>query len=89
MVGPGARGHAAPYLRSGVAFCAGGRAVDELLLLSMLAATVTIPAIAARIPSGRRALAWALLLFLAFSLAYVAAVTKVYAVHSVPEPFEP
>jgi hypothetical protein len=67
---------------------AGALEVDNLLLLSMLAATVAIPALTARIPDGRRALAWTLLLLVAFTLAYVAVVTRFYASHYVPEPFQ-
>jgi hypothetical protein len=63
--------------------------VDNLLLLSMLAATIAVPAFAARVPDGRRALAWTLLLLLAFTLGYVVLVTQFYADHYVPEPFEP
>ncbi len=63
--------------------------MDNLLLLSMLAATVAVPAFAARVPDGRRALAWTLLLLLACSLAYVVLVTRFYASHYVPEPFDP
>jgi hypothetical protein len=63
--------------------------VDNLLLLSMLAATVAIPAVAARAPSGRRALAWTLAALLGFTFAYVLVVTGFYASHYVPEPFAP
>jgi hypothetical protein len=63
--------------------------VDNLLLLSMLAATVAIPAVAARVPDGRRALAWTLLALLGFTVAYVVMVTQWYATHAVPEPFAP
>jgi hypothetical protein len=63
--------------------------VDNLLLLSMLAATVAIPAVAARVPAGRRAVSWTLLGLLGFTLAYTLLVTGWYAVHYVPEPFAP
>jgi hypothetical protein len=63
--------------------------VDNLLLLSMLFATVAIPAVAARAPSGRRALAWTLVALVGFTLAYVLVVTGFYASHYVPEPFAP
>lgn len=63
--------------------------MDNLLLLSMLAATVAVPAITARIPDGRRALAWTLLLLVAFTIAYAVLVTQYYTVHYVPEPLEP
>ncbi|HEX9243401.1 MAG TPA: hypothetical protein VF875_13245 [Anaeromyxobacter sp.] len=63
--------------------------MDNLLLLSMLAATVAIPAAAARIPNGRRALAWTLLGLLGFTLAYVVVVTQVYATQYVPEQLAP
>lgn len=63
--------------------------MDNLLLLSMLAATVAIPAAAARVPSGRRAVSWTLLALLGFTLAYTLLVTGWYAVHHVPEPFAP
>jgi hypothetical protein len=63
--------------------------VDNLLLLSMLAATVAFPALAARVPDGRRALAWTLVLLAGFTLAYVLVVTRYYATHFVPEPFAP
>ena len=63
--------------------------MDNLLLLSMLAATVAIPAFTARVPDGRRALAWTLLALLGFTLAYVLMVTRYYATHYVPEPFAP
>ena len=63
--------------------------MDNLLLLSMLAATVAIPVAAARVPDGRRALAFTLLALLGFTLAYVLAVTGIYATHFVPEAFAP
>lgn len=63
--------------------------MDNLLLLSMLAATIAAPAVAARVPDGRRALAWTLLLLLAFTVAYVFLVSQYYANHFVPEPFDP
>ena len=63
--------------------------MDNLLLLSMIAATVAIPALAARVPDGRRALALTLLALVAFTLVYVLAVTRIYATHYVPEPFAP
>jgi hypothetical protein len=91
MVAAGAPPGAAPYLRGaggGVGPPGGALEVDNLLLLSMLAATVAIPAFTARIPDGRRALAWTVLLLVAFTLAYVAVVTGFYASHYVPEPFE-
>jgi hypothetical protein len=63
--------------------------MDNLLLLSMLVATVAIPAVAARVPGGRRALAWTLLGLLGFTVVYVLVVTQHYATHYVPEPFAP
>jgi RsiW-degrading membrane proteinase PrsW (M82 family) len=63
--------------------------VDNLLLLSMLIATVAVPTFTARIPQGRRALAWTLLLLLGFTLAYVLLLTRFYARLYVPEPFQP
>jgi hypothetical protein len=63
--------------------------VDSLLLLSMLLATIAVPAVAARLPDARRALAWTLLLLVALALVYVVLVTRVYARHYVPEPFLP
>ncbi len=63
--------------------------VDNLLLVSMLVATVAVPAVAARIPHGRRALKWTLLLLVAFTLAYAFLVRGWYATHAVPEPFQP
>jgi hypothetical protein len=63
--------------------------VDNLLLLSMLVATVAIPTVAARARSGRRALAWTLLALTGFTVAYVLVVTGYYATHYVPEPFAP
>jgi hypothetical protein len=74
----------------GAASAAGGDAsVDNLLLLSVLIATIVVPATTARIPSARRALGWTLLLFLAFTLVYVVLVTQVYTRHYAPEPFYP
>jgi hypothetical protein len=92
MVGPGAPPYAAPYLRhaSGCVGPPGGTLqVDNLLLLSMLAATVAVPAVAARIPDGRRALGWTLLVLVAFTIAYAGLVTQYYAIHHVPEPLAP
>jgi hypothetical protein len=66
-----------------------GPTVDSLLLLSMLLATIVVPAYAARLPSARRALGWTLLLLLALALAYVFLVTRVYTRLYVPEPFQP
>jgi formate hydrogenlyase subunit 3/multisubunit Na+/H+ antiporter MnhD subunit len=63
--------------------------VDNLLLLSMLVATVALPALTARIRDGRRALKWTFLLLAAFTLAYAFAVRGWYATHHVPEPFPP
>jgi hypothetical protein len=63
--------------------------VGNLLLLSVLIATIVVPAFTARIRRGRRALGWTLLLFLSFTLVYVVLVTQVYATHYVPEPFYP
>ncbi len=68
---------------------AGASEVDNLLLLSMLVATVAIPAVGARVRGGRRALAWTLILLAAFTLAYVLLVMPYYATHYVPEPLEP
>lgn len=66
-----------------------GPPVDSLLLLSMLLATIVVPACAARLPSARRALGWTLLVLLAVALAYVLLVTRVYTRLYVPEPFQP
>lgn len=63
--------------------------VEKLLLLSMILATVAIPAVTARIPRADRALVWTVLLVLACSLVYVLLVTQVYVRHFVPEPFQP
>ena len=63
--------------------------MDNLLLLSMLVATVVAPTLAARIQHGRRALAWTLVLVVVCTLAYVVLVTQYYARHYVPEPFQP
>lgn len=63
--------------------------MDQLVLISILLATVAVPALAARVPDGRRALGWTLLVLLAFTLAYVAVLTQVYTQRWVPEPFEP
>ncbi|HET7825416.1 MAG TPA: hypothetical protein VFK90_08780, partial [Anaeromyxobacter sp.] len=63
--------------------------LDNLLLLSMLVATVAVPAFGARARHGRRALAWTVLLLAGFTLAYVFLVSQYYATHYVPEPFEP
>lgn len=63
--------------------------MDNLLLLSMLVATFAVPAFTARVREPRRALAWTFLLLAAFTLAYVLAVTQIYATHFVPEPLEP
>ena len=63
--------------------------MDDLLLLSMLIATVAIPALTARIPDGRRALKWTFLALAAFTLAYALLVRGWYASHHVPEPFQP
>lgn len=63
--------------------------MDNLLLLSVLAATVAIPALTARIADGRRALKWTFLLLAVFTLAYAFLVQGWYATHHVPEPFEP
>ena len=68
---------------------AGGTRLDNLLLLSILIATVAIPALAARAPDPRRALRWTLLLLAAFTLAYAFLVRGWYATHHVPEPFAP
>jgi hypothetical protein len=92
MVGPGAPRSAAPYLRDargGFAPPAGTLPVDNILLLSMLAATVAVPAWAARMPDGRRALARMLLLLVVFTIAYAFVVTQYYATHFVPEPLAP
>jgi hypothetical protein len=63
--------------------------VDNLLLLSMLAATVALPAYAARLPGGRRALVRMLLLLVVFTVAYAFVVTQHYAIHYIPEPLDP
>lgn len=63
--------------------------MDNLLLLSMLAATVAVPAYASRIPDGRRALARMLLVLVVFTIAYALVVTQHYATHYVPEPLDP
>jgi hypothetical protein len=63
--------------------------LDNLLLLSMLVATIAVPALSARARNGRRALAWTLLLLAGVTLAYVLLVTQYYATHYVPEPLEP
>ena len=63
--------------------------MEKLLLLSMLVATVAVPAFTARVPRAGRALLWTLLLLLACSLAYAYLVTHVYTRDFVPEPFQP
>ncbi len=63
--------------------------MDNLLLLSVLVATVAIPALAARLQDPRRALKWTFLLLAAFTFAYAFLVRGWYATHHVPEPFEP
>ncbi len=63
--------------------------MDDLLLVSMLVATVAIPAVAARLRDGRRALKWTFLLLAVFTLAYALLVRGWYATHYVPEPFQP
>ncbi len=63
--------------------------MGDLLLVSMLVATVVIPALAARARDGGRALRWTLLLLVVFTLAYAFLVRGWYATHAVPEPFEP
>lgn len=63
--------------------------MDNLLLVSMLVATVAVPALTARIPDGRRALKWTLLLLVAFTFAYAFLVRGWYATYHVPEPFQP
>ncbi len=63
--------------------------MENLLLLSMLAATIVAPALTARLQHGRRALAWTLVLLLGCTLAYVALVTQFYARNYAPEPFVP
>lgn len=63
--------------------------MEKLILLSMLVATVVIPAFTARISRGDRALAMTLLLVLASSLVYVLLLTQFYARNYVPEPFLP
>lgn len=55
----------------------------------MLVATIAVPAMSARARTGRRALAWTLLLLAGVTLAYVLLVTQYYAIHYVPEPLEP
>jgi hypothetical protein len=91
MVGRAPAGGALPWpARGGVrAAGGGGLELDNLLLLSMLVATVAVPAVGARARHGRRALAWTLLLLVGFTLAYVFLVSQYYANHYVPEPFEP
>lgn len=63
--------------------------MDNLLLLSILVATVAVPALTARIPSGRRGLSWTLLALLGFTIAYAFLVTGFYAPRYAPEPFQP
>jgi hypothetical protein len=63
--------------------------VEKLLLLSIVIATVAVPALTARIPRGDRALMWTVLLVLACSLVYVLLMTQIYARNYVPEPFQP
>lgn len=63
--------------------------MDNLLLLSMLVATVAIPALAGRVADARRALKLTFLLLAAFTLAYAFLVRGWYATHHVPEPFQP
>jgi formate hydrogenlyase subunit 3/multisubunit Na+/H+ antiporter MnhD subunit len=63
--------------------------VDNLLLLSMLVATIAIPALTARLRDGRRALKWTFLALAAFTLAYAFLVRGWYAAHQIPEPFAP
>lgn len=63
--------------------------MDKVLLLSMLVATVAVPAFTARVPRGDRALLLTLVLLLACSLAYALLVAHVYARDFVPEPFLP
>lgn len=63
--------------------------MEKLLLLSMIVATVAVPAVTARCSRGDRALAWTVLLILACSLGYVLLVTQVYTHQFVPEPFQP
>lgn len=63
--------------------------MEKLLLLSMIVATVAIPALTARLPRADRALLWTVLLVLVCSLGYALLMTQVYARHYVPEPFYP
>lgn len=63
--------------------------MDNLLLLSVLVATVAVPTLAARIRDARRALAWTLILLAACCVAYGLLVARTYAVHFVPEPLTP
>jgi hypothetical protein len=63
--------------------------LDNLLLLSMIVATVALPALTARVADGRRALKWTLLSLAVFTVAYAFLVQGWYATHHVPEPFEP
>lgn len=63
--------------------------MEKLLLLSIVLATVAIPAVTARVPRGNRALMWTVFLMLACSLAFAVLMTQVYVRHYVPEPFQP
>jgi hypothetical protein len=63
--------------------------MEKLILLSMLVATVAVPAFTARISRGDRALAMTLVLVLVSSLVYVFLLTQLYARDYVPEPFLP
>ncbi len=63
--------------------------MDDLLLVSILVATVAVPAVAARLQDGRRALKWTFLALAVFTLAYAFLVRGWYATHAVPEPFQP
>jgi len=59
--------------------------LGKLILVSIILATVVIPAIGARDASPRRGLARALIALVVFDVLYLLALTQLYAPNYVPE----
>ena len=58
--------------------------MDKLAMMSILFATVALPALAARDRNPRRGLRWLLLALLVFNLAYVLYVTRLHTLGTPP-----
>lgn len=61
--------------------------MGKALLLSVLVATVAIPALGASDPKPRRGLRWVLAVLLVFHVVYVGAVAFIHAPNNIPEWF--